>query len=262
MAGAGACKMTIAGALTLPVLRRALPRVVSGDRQLQRSIRWVHAGEVPDIATLLHGGELLLTTGMGIGARRADQRRFVAELAAREVAGIAVELGDPFAGSLPPALVAAAEQRELPLIELHARVPFVAITEAIHTAIVNDQYELLRRTALLQDRFTDLMLRGGGIPAVLAALAEELANPVFLEDGDGRLLHWAAPSAATASDDALGAWAHAPAAAAFGAAAAIRSGGNRPGGRLVCLPVDEPLDPFAPLAVERARIKHAMIKLD
>jgi purine catabolism regulator len=242
---ASAARITVAAALELPALRRGLPEVVAGAEALDRPIRWVHAGEVRNIASLLRGGELLLTTGMAIGPTASDQRTFVAELAAREVAALAIELGNTYSNRLPAALVAAAERHGLPLIELHAAVPFVAVTEAIHTEIVNRQYDLLRRAEGLQERFTQLMLQGGGIPGVLALLAEALANPVFLEAADGRLLYHASAS----GEDPVGAWAQA---ARGGSALAVAA--PVPGaGRLLALPVDAPLDgAFARLAVERA----------
>jgi purine catabolism regulator len=246
-------RITVAAALRLPAVRRGLPEVVAGGDALDRPIRWVHAGEVPNMASLLRGGELLLTTGMGIGPKAADQRRFVAELAARQIAALAIELGHTYTNALPPALVAAAERHGLPLIELHAAVPFVAVTEAIHTEIVNHHYDLLRRAERLQERFTGLMLQGGGIPGVLALLAEALANPVFLEAADGRLLYHAAPPDSVAEDDPVGAWSQAARdAATLGVTAPVPTGDGGAAGRLLVLPVDAPLDAFAGLAVDRA----------
>jgi purine catabolism regulator len=246
-------RITVAAALQLPAVRRGLPEVVAGREALHRPIRWVHAGEVPNMASLLRGGELLLTTGMGIGPKAADQRRFVAELAARQIAALAIELGHTYNNALPPALVAAAERHGLPLIELHAAVPFVAVTEAIHTEIVNHHYDLLRRAERLQERFTGLMLQGGGIPGVLALLAEALANPVFLEAADGRLLYHAAPPDSAAEDDPVGAWSQAARdAATLGVTAPVPTGDGGAAGRLLVLPVDAPLDAFAGLAVDRA----------
>jgi purine catabolism regulator len=228
-------RITVGAALALPALRRGLPEVVAGAGGLDRPLRWVHAGEVPNIASLLRGGELLLTTGMGIGPRADDQRRFVAELAEREVAGLVIELGHTYERRLPGALVAAAERAGLPLVELHAAVPFVAVTEAVHTEIVNGHYDLLRRAEELGRRFTDMMVEGGGIPGVLGLLTEALGNPVSLEAADGRLLLGERPPAW--SGEAEGVGVVAPVAG---------------GGRLVVLPVDAPLDAFAPLAMERA----------
>jgi purine catabolism regulator len=246
-------RITVAAALELPALRRGLPEVVAGADALERPIRWVHAGEVPNMASLLRGGELLLTTGMGVGAKATDQRRFVAELAARQVAALVIELGHTYNNHLPPALVAAAERHGLPLVELHTAVPFVAVTEAIHTEIVNHHYDLLRRAEGLQERFTGLMLQGGGIPGVLTLLAEAVANPVFLEAADGRLLYHAAPPASAVEDDPVGAWSQAARDAdTLGVATPVPTGDGDAAGRLIALPVDAPLEAFAALAVDRA----------
>jgi purine catabolism regulator len=241
-------RITLAEALALPVLRRGLPRVVAGHEHLDRPLRWVHAGEVPNIAKLLRGGELLLTTGMGIGTRAVDQRRFVAELAACDVAAVVIELGEPFR-ALPLAMVAAARERGLPLVELRREVPFVAVTEAVHTAIVNQHYDLLRRADALQARFGTLILHGGGIPDVLGLLADAINNPVFLESGDGRLLLHAIPRHGDTEGDPVGAWARA---ADAGVAATVEAPPGTPPGRLVALPVDAPLDALTEAAVERA----------
>ena len=78
--GAG---ITVRRALELPGLRSGLPEILAGADRLGRTVRWVHAGEVPHIASLLKGGELLLTTGYGLGTRPAEQRAFVRTLANR-----------------------------------------------------------------------------------------------------------------------------------------------------------------------------------
>jgi hypothetical protein len=46
--------------------------VVAGADHLDRPIRWVHAGEVANMPAFVSEGELLLTTGMGMGATAAD----------------------------------------------------------------------------------------------------------------------------------------------------------------------------------------------
>jgi purine catabolism regulator len=184
---------TVREVLELPVLRRGLPDVIVGGAGLDRAIRWVHSGEVSNIATLLVGGELLLTTGMGIGQRSRAQEQFVEALAAREIAALVVELGGAF-DELPDPLVDAAHAHGMPLIALRRPVPFVEVTEAVHTELVSAQYAVLRRGEEIHRRLTGLMLQGEGIPAVLAAVAEVLRGAVFLESGDGRLLLHAAPS--------------------------------------------------------------------
>jgi purine catabolism regulator len=246
-------RFTVADALALPVLRRGLPEVVAGRRHLDRPIRWVHACEMANIADALTGGELLLATGMGIGSRPADQRRFVAELAERRAAALVIELGSVMA-ELPPALVDAAEAHGLPLVALRREVFFVEVTEAIHTELVSAQYALLRRGEEIGRRLTALMLEGDGIPAVLRALAETLGNPVFLESADGRLISHAAPQGDV---DPLEVWAatRGPGVREPGEdmlAAAVPMGAHQLPGRLVAVEALGALQPVAGVALERA----------
>ena len=64
--------ITVRAFLALPQLKRGLPEVLAGEGRLDQPIRWAHAGEAPNIASLLRGGELLLVIGAGIGTRSAS----------------------------------------------------------------------------------------------------------------------------------------------------------------------------------------------
>ncbi|QJS12729.1 PucR family transcriptional regulator [Streptomyces argyrophyllae] len=254
--GAG---ITVQRALELPGLRSGLPEVLAGADRLGRTVRWVHTGEVPNIASLLKGGELLLTTGYGLGTRPAEQRAFVRTLAERGIAALVVELGPRFT-RLPAALVDTARAAGLPLVQLHREVPFVAVTEEIHTEIVNGHYALLQRAEEVHRRCTEALLGGGGVPQVLDILAGFGGNPVFLETADGRLLY--AAGAGPEGADPLQVWeglrgphkqVPPPAGSVLvdvpgggpGTAGAVRA-------RLVLLPVRSPLAPVHRIAAERA----------
>ncbi|MGW2642776.1 PucR family transcriptional regulator [Streptomyces sp. NPDC001348] len=250
--------ITVRRALELPGLRSGLPEILAGADRLGRTVRWVHAGEVPNIASLLKGGELLLTTGYGLGTRPADQRAFVRTLAERGIAALVVELGPRFT-RLPAALVDTARSAGLPLVQLHREVPFVTVTEEIHTEIVNGHYALLQRAEEVHRRCTEALLGGGGVPQVLGILADFSGNPVFLETTDGRLLY--AAGAGPEGADPLQVWEglrgpHKDAPPPAGSVLVdVPGGGPGPGSvraRLVLLPVRGPLAPVHRIAVERA----------
>ncbi|MFD0314079.1 PucR family transcriptional regulator [Streptomyces flavalbus] len=259
--GAHDAGITVRRALELPGLSGGLPEVVAGAERLHRTVRWVHAGEVPNIASLLKGGELLLTTGYGLGTRPAEQRAFVRTLAERGIAALVVELGPRFA-RLPAPLVETARAAGLPLVQLHREVPFVTVTEEIHTEIVNGHYALLQRAEEVHRRCTEALLGGGGIPQVLGILADFSANPVFLETADGQLLY--AAGSGPEGADPLQVWEglrgpHKDTPPPAGSVLVdVPGGGPGPGtagsvrARLVLLPVRAPLAPVHRMAAERA----------
>ncbi|NBM19014.1 PucR family transcriptional regulator [Streptomyces sp. GC420] len=260
---AGQGGITVRRALELPGLRAGLPEVVAGGDRLGRTVRWVHAGEAPNLPSLLKGGELLLTTGLGLGARPAEQRAFVRRLADRGIAALVVELGPRFS-RLPAALVDTARSVGLPLVQLHREVPFVTVTEEIHTEIVNGHYALLRRAEEVHRRCTEALLGGGGVPQVLRILAGFGGNPVFLETPDGQLLYAAGPGAGTAAAaDPLQVWeglrgqreAREQGPPAGSVLVDVPGGGHGTAAvraRLVLLAVASPLAPVHRMAAERA----------
>jgi purine catabolism regulator len=244
--------LTVQTALGLPSLRRGLPRVVAGRSGLVRAVRWAHPGEVPNIARLLKGGELLLMTGMGVGRSAAEQRAFMRGLVDRGVSGVVVELGHVYS-SLPQTFIETAEAGEIPLIELRREVLFVEATEEIHSSIVSRQLAVLRRGDELHRRFMDLLLDGAGVPEILSALADAIGNPVVLQKLDGSLLYHSTHRA----DDAevLSTWElikDDPSLERRAIICPIPGSSDGIWGRLAALPIDSPLDDFDQVAVERA----------
>ncbi|MGN9775854.1 PucR family transcriptional regulator [Micromonospora sp. H33] len=173
---------TVREVLALEPVRHGAPRLVAGDAGLDRPVRWVHVAEVPDIATLLGGGELVLTTGIGLPADDAGLRAFIADLADVGVSGLVVELGRRYVSGVPRVMAAAAERRGLPLVELRRATPFVRVTEAVHALIVDAQLTELRATEEIHQRFTELSVEGAGPGEVVRQAAELSGCPVVLEN--------------------------------------------------------------------------------
>ncbi|MFI1197447.1 PucR family transcriptional regulator [Micromonospora sp. NPDC020750] len=173
---------TVREVLALDPVRHGAPRLVAGEAGLDRPVRWVHVAEVPDIATLLRGGELVLTTGIGLPADDAGLRVFIGALADVGVSGLVVELGRRYVSGVPRVMAAAAERRGLPLVELRRATPFVRVTEAVHALIVDAQLTELRATEEIHQRFTELSVEGAGPAEVVRQAAELSGCPVVLEN--------------------------------------------------------------------------------
>jgi purine catabolism regulator len=174
--------------LALDVCRRGRPRVLAGADQLGTPVRWVHAIELTDVARLLRGGELVLSTGIALPDDERLLAAYIAELADIGVAGLAVELGRRYAGSLPAALVAAARAAWLPLIAFEREVAFIEITEAVHAWIIDAQLAELRVSERLHEMFTELSVAGASAEEIVRQAAALAGRPVILTDLAHRVL--------------------------------------------------------------------------
>ena len=172
---------TVADVLALPVIRQGVATVVAGAAGLDRRVRWVHIAEIADIAPLLRGGELVLTTGIALPDDPDALTRYVGELASAGVVGVVIELVRHWSHALPPALVAAAERHSLPLVTLSRETRFVAVTEAVVGLIVDAQVAELRAAERVHETFTALTVAGAEPAEVLREVARASGLPVVLE---------------------------------------------------------------------------------
>jgi purine catabolism regulator len=173
---------TLEHVLSLPALRSGDPRVLAAAQNLSREVRWVHVSEVSDIASLLEGGELILTTGIALPESAAALAQYVRELSQVGVAALAVELGRRYRTSLPRELVDVADEVGLPLIELRRETPFVAVTQAVHTLILDARMQELIASDEAHNAFTELTVAGHGPQQVVDLVAAMASRPVIYEN--------------------------------------------------------------------------------
>ncbi|WP_176445695.1 PucR family transcriptional regulator [Blastococcus mobilis] len=174
--------------LAHPSLTPGEPFVLAGSSGLRRRVRWIHSSEVIEIASLLRGGELLLTGGeMLAGASAADQRRYVRQLAERNVAGVAIEIGSGLS-AVPEAVLTEADAVGFPVIELRRRIPFVDVAEAVNAELVNQSVILLRYGGELAHALSGILAHGGDVRALLELLVQRTGVPAALFTSAGRLI--------------------------------------------------------------------------
>ncbi|MBK3390140.1 PucR family transcriptional regulator [Streptomyces sp. DEF1AK] len=173
--------------------------VRAGEERLATPVRWAHASELADPVPYMEGGELLLITALKLDAEDPEaMRRYVRRLGQAGVAGLGFAVGVHYA-TIPDALVDAAAEEGLPLLEVPRRTPFLAISKAVSAAISAEQYQAVTAGFAAQRDLTKPAL-GGGPAGLLAALAGQVDGWAALYDATGAVVaaapEWAARRAA------------------------------------------------------------------
>ncbi|MFF8814849.1 PucR family transcriptional regulator [Streptomyces pactum] len=179
--------------------------VLAGEDRLDTPVRWAHVSELADPVPYMDGGELLLITAMQLDAEDPEaMRRYVLRLAGAGVVGLGFAVGVNYE-KVPDALVTAAREARLPLLEVPRRTPFIAITKAVSAAIAADQYRAVTAGFEAQRELTRAAIGAEGPAALLARLAAHLDGWAALYDASGSVVaaapDWAARRAARLTAD-------------------------------------------------------------
>lgn len=180
--------LTLAQFLVLPAVREADPEEAVAPACLETTVRWVHSSEIYEIGPLLSGGDLLLTTGLGLAGVDAGARRhWVRELAARGVAAVAVELGRSLP-HLPGEILDEARRAGLPLYVLRRVVPFIRVCEEANGTILQADSRRLRMVDRVLGDVHAALAAGGGTPAVVSCTAAVTGGPAVLVTRSGQVV--------------------------------------------------------------------------
>jgi PucR family transcriptional regulator, purine catabolism regulatory protein len=174
--------------LTIESLTSELGLKVSagGKAAGEREIRWVHITELLDPTPWLSGGELLLTTGIRL-ENAEKQRKFIRLLVDAGVAGLGFGTGFDHT-KIPKSLLSEAEGSDFPVFEVPYETPFIAITEAAFSRLVNEQYDVLSRGIAVNERLERLVLQGGGLNEIAREIAAAVGGSSVVLDARGEVL--------------------------------------------------------------------------
>ena len=148
---------------------------------------WIHVSELSDPTPWLEGGELLVTTGIGIGASAPARRAYLQRLASHGLSGLAFGIGFGH-DSVPRPLVDEAERLGFPILVVPYEVPFIAITKAVATSLGNERLGRLEHALAVHEQLSATVLEGRGVQALLAVLCEHVGCSARLVDERGRVL--------------------------------------------------------------------------
>ncbi|MFE0327687.1 PucR family transcriptional regulator [Streptomyces sp. NPDC003753] len=178
--------------------------VRAGEDRLDVPVRWAHVSELADPVPYMEGGELLLITALKLDAEDPEaMRRYVKRLVGAGVVGLGFAVGVNY-DEVPEALVDAAREEGLPLLEVPRRTPFLAISKAVSAALAADQYRAVTAGFAAQRELTRQALSDGP-EGLLAALAAQVDGWAALYDASGAVVaaapEWAGRRAARLTAD-------------------------------------------------------------
>jgi PucR family transcriptional regulator, purine catabolism regulatory protein len=197
--------LTVERLLDEPALGLAL---LAGEKGLRRrpAVRWAHVSEIPDPTPWLEGGEILLTTGLGVKDDPAAQRRLVAGLKGAGCLAVGFGLGVVL-DHVPPAMLDEAEQRDLPLFTVPYEVPFIAVARHVAHHTAGTHVATLRTAVDLHRRVLASVVGDGGLDGVLRVLSKALPGLAWVVfDPYGQVLADSGRTGALADIDLAGLW--------------------------------------------------------
>ncbi|GAA1975456.1 PucR family transcriptional regulator [Nocardioides panacihumi] len=143
--------------------------------------------ELSDPAPYVMPGELLLTSGMGLPAGRAQLGVYVARLAEVGIAAIGIGI-QPVLDEVPPQLVHACEQHGLRLLRLPPRTPFAAVSQSFSHAMARRAQGEFEREAQAQGALVGAAGGADPIRGIVRQLARWIDSSVVLMDPEGNQL--------------------------------------------------------------------------
>lgn len=151
-------------------------------------IRWAHISDTPDPTPWLEGGEVLLTTGLGVRDDRHLQERLIGALAARGVVAVGFGVGVSL-DAVPEAMQSACDAHDLPLFTVPYEVPFIAVTRRVSHHTFEEHFATLRSALTLHRQVLAAVVAEHGVPGVLGTVGAAMPGVALLVfDFSGREL--------------------------------------------------------------------------
>nr|WP_314419112.1 PucR family transcriptional regulator ligand-binding domain-containing protein [uncultured Erwinia sp.] len=129
-------------------------RLRAGGQGLQLAVRWYYVAENENIADWIMGGELVFITGINHPRDEDNLIQLLIEGKQRGIAGMVILTGDAYIHSIPPRLIALADELGIPLIEQPYLLKMVIVTERIGTALVRSENALQSQRDILMQLLT------------------------------------------------------------------------------------------------------------
>ncbi|MBC3190347.1 PucR family transcriptional regulator [Pseudonocardia sp. C8] len=178
--------MAISVQTLLDRLELGLRLVTGSPSAVRQELTWALASEVPDPSPYVEEGELVLTTGSRLSPDAEAWRRYVERLC--EAGAVALGFGvSTYYPEVPDDLVAAAAERDLPLLSVPVETRFGAISRVVADCLSDERQKELNFAVAAQRDLSRASLAPYAARAIVQRLARAIQGWALVLDEDGGL---------------------------------------------------------------------------
>lgn len=160
----------------------------SAQRRLEKEIVRCAPTEHLDPTPFLEPDMLLLTSGIGMNfTEQSIWDGYVERLNRVSVAALAFAVGTAHR-TLPPGLVTACAEQDLPLLEVPTTVPLLKIDQYVESMLQAERIAVIDRSWSLADECARLASQGAEIATLLATIYAALQHPIAVYDAFDALI--------------------------------------------------------------------------
>ncbi len=171
--------ITVQELLNLEIMKKA--KVLAGKDGLDRRISKVNVMEVPDIINWVGSGEFLLTTAYSLKDDISKLDELIKQLDKKNIAGVGIKT-KRYIKEVPIHILHTADELDFPLIEIPHEVSHSEIMMPALTEIIDKQIKLLYKIDNIHNKLIDVMLKGGSLKQIGAAIYEGIDNTFAIKE--------------------------------------------------------------------------------
>lgn len=163
----------------LPLFKNA--SLISGNKGINKQVRWLTILELLDDIHHLEKGELLLTTAFDLASSEKLKRNVIKQLHEQELAGVIIQTGY-YLEEVPQEMIEQSNQLGFPIIEVPKSVSFSEITKLVHKIILNRQFEEIQFSEGMYKNLTEIALNNEGLRPIAKAISELMKGKISIFD--------------------------------------------------------------------------------
>jgi purine catabolism regulator len=148
-------------------------------------VEWVSVIEIP-VENFVRKNEFVLSTGIGCGHDTKLLKQFVSDLYEAGASAIGLAMGR-YIFDIPKEIIAFAEERNFPVIQIPWEIRFSEIQHAVMTTLNRLQEGEIKQYEAIQQKLLNLVLKSHNLSKVADFIEKEIGYPILITNKAGTI---------------------------------------------------------------------------